>query len=103
MVDFAKSFPDSHIMSQLGDDITVVESDGKTRVVKGVFDFEYEEEELADTLSLKIPYINCTNAVAETLNSTQIIKYNGVSYSIYNRNPVDTGMTQIILRSVRAI
>lgn len=102
MVDFANDFPDTKIFSQLGDNILVVEANGQSRTIKAVFDYDYEEEELGDTLSVKVPYINCTDEVAATLNRTQVIKYNGESYSVYNRGPVDTGITRIVLRSVRS-
>jgi len=103
MADFANNFPDAQVYSQLGDRIEVVEANGQKRYINAVFDYEYEEDELGDRLSVKIPYINCPNDVAKTLNNTQVLRYNGESYSIFNRNPVDTGVTQLILRSVRSI
>jgi hypothetical protein len=103
MADFANSFPDEKLYDLLGDRIEIVDTNGKSRFIQAVFDFKYEDEELGDTLSVKIPYINCIDSVAATLNRNHTIKYNGESYSIYNRNPVDTGITQLVLRSVRSI
>lgn len=102
MVDFANSFPDVQIFMQLGDDVVVTDTAGARRTVKGTFDFAYEEEELGDRLSLKVPTFNVLDEVAESINKGDLLKYNNITYSIYNRNPIDTGITQLVLRSVRS-
>lgn len=103
MVDFANSFPDAHIFNQLGDEVWVIPSSGANRKIKAVFDWEYEEEELADFVSMKIPYIEVTDVVNGTILGSDNIRYNGETYAIHHRFPVDTGIMRIVLRAVRSV
>ena len=103
MVDFANDFPDAEIFDMLGDDISLLHPNGKTTTIKGSFDFEYEEDELGDRLSMKIPILLVSDDISAQIGRDHLIRYNGVTYSIYNRMPTDTGLVTLVLRSVRSV
>lgn len=102
MVDFANSFPDAQVFNQLGDQVELIDTNGRSTFISAVFDYEYEDEELGDRLSIKIPYIDVTDNVNATISNQQV-KYNGATYAIHHRRPIDTGLIRIVLRSLKSI
>lgn len=102
MADFANEFPDVEVFQLLGDRVELLDADDNVTPIKAVFDFEYEEEELGDRLSMKIPYIDVTDEV-DALIEGHRVRYNGNLYSVHHRRPIDTGIVRVVLRSVKAV
>ena len=98
MGSFALDFPDTTILSKLGDDIDIVQCDGAVDTIKGVFEFKYLEAELADQIDVITPTALCLAADAENIDKSSKVIFNDKKYGVRKKVPADVGYILVILK-----
>lgn len=98
MAGFADDFPDVAVMAALGDVITLVKSGGGTVTFNGVFEYKYIEMDEVDRLDVIYPVIECNDADASAVDRKDKLQFDGKTYGVFKKRPIDVGMTQIILK-----
>lgn len=99
MSSFSELFPDSAILSVLGDDIEHIDAGGGTEIFKGEFEMKYLDEELGDNMDIIYPMVDLNNADAAKIKRDSRVKVSGTVYKLLRKYPVAVGKTRVILRT----
>jgi len=100
MASFTDTFPDTEILTVLGDDIEHIKSGGGSEILKGEFEFKFLEEEAGDQIDIIFPVVELNNDDAKSITRRSRIKVSGITYKILKKRPINVGKMQVILRSV---
>jgi len=100
MGSFSLGFPDDDLLAILGDELKLIHSGGGSEIILGEFDFKALDEELGDRFDVVYPVFDCNIADAEKVEKGSRLQFNGKTYKLFKKMPIDTGKTRIVMKTL---